>query len=380
MSRRPATTALAAAFLGTLVLAAAPAGSGAPRSDSRRSDAPRPTISADSTRLTPGRPVTVTGTGWPSGATAQAEVCGAHALRGSADCDTVRAAVALVAADGTFRVTLVAGTPPSDCPCVIRVTSRPRPGSVTLDVGLAGHRDAELPSLTPAPRVDVLRAELSGAPGLAELFGASPHRTLVITIRNPGTTALGRAPLIVAWGTGGTADIPVAAPLTTALPAGATRTYRVRVTLPAAAFGRYSVGGRYGPATFSSATDIYPWGLVATTGLSALLLVFALGFAGRRGHRARPAPAALVPPRAEEPSLSLAGLRTFLARAENDDGTRTIALHTLLRQAAGRPELIDRQGLAELVRLLAPPLPAHPRDVTGAKTAVPRATRSPEVR
>ncbi|MFF3611538.1 hypothetical protein [Streptomyces sp. NPDC002580] len=387
MSGRPAAaaTALTAAFLSILVLAAPPteadaSRSGARHSAARRSDAPRPTVSAGTTRLVPGRPVTVTGTGWPSGATAQAEVCGAHALRGSADCDTLRAAVALVAADGTFRVTLVAGTPPSDCPCVIRVTSRPRPGSATLDVDLTGHREAELPSLAPAPRVDVLRAELSGSPGLAELFGASPHRTLVVTVRNPGTTALGRAPLIVAWGTGGTADIPVAAPLTTALPAGATRTYRVRVTLPAAAFGRYSVGGRYGPARFSSATDVYPWGLVAITGLSALLLVFALGVAVRRGRPARPAPDPLVPPRAEEPALSLAGLRTFLARAENDDGTRAVSLHTLLRQAAGRPELIDRQGLDELVRLLAPPLPTRPRDDTGASTASPRPTRSQEVR
>ncbi|WP_329303612.1 hypothetical protein OG410_39725 [Streptomyces sp. NBC_00659] len=378
------TAALAAAFLAGPALPAASA-----RADvaaaSARADAPQPSIGVGSTRLSPGRPATVTGADWPPGATVQAEVCGARALRGSADCDTLRAAVALVAADGTFRVTLIAGAPPSRCPCVIRVTAQPGASSAQLDVELAGQREAPLPSLAPAPRVDVVRTRLSGSPGLAELFGASPHRTLTVTVRNPGTTALGRAPLIVAWGTGGTADIPVSAPLTRDLPAGATRTYLVRVTLPAAAFGRYSVGGAYGPAKFSSATDVYPWGLITTAVLSALLLVYAIGVAARRRFRERPVRAGVpasdatvtapVPPT----DVELAGLRTFLARA-GDEGGRTIALHTLLRHVSGQPELTDRQGLDDLVRLLAPPLPTRPGDTARAESDEPRDARSREVR
>ncbi|WRZ88206.1 hypothetical protein OHB54_03570 [Streptomyces sp. NBC_01007] len=371
MSRRIPATALAAAFLAGLALPATPA----------RADTPQPAISTGTTRLTPGRPVTVTGTDWPSGATVQAEVCGARALRGSADCDTLRSAVALVAADGTFRVTLVAGAPPSRCPCVIRVTAQPGVSGAQVDVGLDGQREAALPSLARAPRVDVVRTHISGSPGLAELFGASPHRTLTVTVRNPGTTALGRAPLIVAWGTGGTADIPVSAPLTTDLPAGATRTYRVRVTLPVAAFGRYAVGGRYGPTEFSSATDVYPWGLITAAGLSALLLVYAIGVAGRRRFRERPTEAAVPPPDAvgAAATVELAGLRTFLARAGDADD-RTIALHTLLRHASGKPELTDHRGLDDLVRLLAPPLPSRPGDTTGAESDGPRNTRSQEAR
>ncbi|MFD9465450.1 hypothetical protein [Streptomyces sp. NPDC060027] len=371
MSRLVPTAALTATLLAGLALPATPA----------RADTPRPSIGVGTTRLTPGRPVTVTGTDWPSGATVQAEVCGARALRGSADCDTLRAAVALVAADGTFRVALVAGVPPSRCPCVIRVTARPGTSGAQVDVDLDGQREATLPSLDPAPRVDVIRTHISGSPGPAELFGASPHRTLTVTVRNPGTTALGRAPLIVAWGTGGTADIPVSAPLTTDLPAGATRTYRVRVTLPVAAFGRYSVGGTYGPTKFSSATDVYPWGLITTAGLSALLLVYAIGVAARRRFREGPAEAAVPPPDGVGTAIAveLAGLRACLARAGSGDD-RTIALHTLLRHASGKPELTDRQGLDDLVRLLAPPLPSRPGDTTGAESDEPRNFRSQEVR
>jgi hypothetical protein len=77
--------------------------------------------------------------------------------------------------------------------------------------------------------------------------------------------------------------------------------------------------------------------------------------------------------------VELAGLRTFLARAGNE-GDRTIALHTLLRHVSGQPELTDRQGLDDLVRLLAPPLPTRSGDTGRAESDEPCDARSREVR
>ncbi|WP_411104287.1 hypothetical protein [Streptomyces sp. cmx-4-9] len=325
-----------------------------------------PGVAVDDARAVPGRPVKAAGTGWLPGATVQVEICGGGALRGSPDCDTLRAAVALVAADGTFRLTLIAGAPPTACPCVLRAVAAQGGARAQTPVSVAGTADAPAaPAPARAVRVDVVAATLSGRPRFAELFGAPAHRTLTVTLRNPGDQPLGRAPLIVAWGPGSRADLPVADPVTAELPARAEQTYRIPVRLPAAAFGRYSVGGRYASAEFAVTTDLYPWGLLGLAAFAVLLTVFTASAAVRRsGERRRAGRAGAV-------GRVGAGLPPFVAAerlagvldAEAADGAdgavgadgarpRLVSTRAVVRALAGEAALVDTGGLRSLVETL----------------------------
>ncbi|MFJ3666881.1 hypothetical protein ACIPSE_10545 [Streptomyces sp. NPDC090106] len=381
--RRPRALRASAPLRGALALAAlgtvcGPGALGAAAAE------PAPAISTDATRLIPGRPVTVSGTGWPVGAAVQTEVCGLDAVHGSADCDTVRGAVALVTTDGGFRVSLVVGAPPVDCPCVVRTTTGAgdTARTATIDVEVAGVSDGKVPVLEDvAPRVQIVDAELTGGPGPAELFGGRPHRTLVVTVRNTGNSALGRTPLIVRWGSGGIADVDAAAPATEPLPPGTTARYQVNVSMPLASFGRYSVGGRYAGETFLVTTDLYPWGLIAVAGGSALLTVFSIGWAVRRRLNRPPAPVpapapAAFPAPAAVPVTpeGLHALITSLALTDDTSGTpfpdpEVLGLEGLLRHLTNRPALIDRARLDALEALLTP-WPAPP-DAGAPTAAVP---------
>ncbi|MFG2972466.1 hypothetical protein ACGFYY_05610 [Streptomyces sp. NPDC048331] len=316
-----------------------------------------PDVTVDDARATPGRPVKAVGAGWQPGTTVQVEICGGGALRGSADCDTLRAAVALVAVDGTFRLTLIAGTPPAACPCVLRAVAVQGGARAQTPLAVAGAADAPAaPAPAPAVRVDVVAASLSGGPRFAELFGAPAHRTLTVTLRNPGDRPLGRAPLLVTWGPGASADLPVGEPETAELPARAERTYRIPVRLPAAAFGRYSVGGRYASAEFAVTTDLYPWGLLGVAFLSVLLTVFTVSVAARRGTERRRerwagrAPATV----AELPAFVAADRLAGVLSAGAADRARPelVSTRAVVRALAGEAALVDAVGLRALADAL----------------------------
>lgn len=315
-----------------------------------------PEVAVDDARAIPGRPVKAAGAGWQPGTTVQVEICGGGALRGSADCDTLRAAVALVAADGTFRVTMIAGTPPAACPCLLRAVAAQGGARAQTPLDVAGASTAPASAPAPAVRVDVVAAALSGGPGFAELFGAPAHRTLTVTLRNPGDRPLGRAPLIVAWGPGTSADLPVGDPVTAELPARAERTYRIPVRLPAAAFGRYSVGGRYASAEFAVTTDLYPWGLLGLALFAALLSVFTASVAVRRGaerRRARRA-GAMSPAGAGLPPFVAADRLAGVLAAGAADAARPglVSSRAVVRALAGEAALVDAAGLRALADTL----------------------------
>lgn len=323
-----------------------------------------PSITVEAVQVSPGRPVRAVGSGWQPGTTVQVEICGGGALRGSADCDTLRAAVSLVAADGTFRLTLIAGVPPRACPCLLRAMAGQGGARAQTPIGVSGAPEGAPPGApAPAVRVDVVEAALSGGPRFAELFGAPAHRTLTVTLRNPGDQPLGRAPLIIAWGPGGTADLPVGTPLTAEIPARAERSYRIPVRLPAAAFGRYSVGGRYASAEFSVATDVYPWGLLGLAFLAVLLTVFTAAVAVRRGverrRTRRPVPAPAVPLPAFVPVDSLSGV---LADGAGDgEHPGLVNTRALVREVAGEPALVNFPALRALAAALRPSPPGGER-------------------
>ncbi|MFE1231744.1 hypothetical protein [Streptomyces sp. NPDC058745] len=324
-----------------------------------------PAVTVEGAQAAPGRPVKAAGTGWRPGATVQVEICGGGALRGSADCDTLRAAVALVAADGTFRLTLIAGAPPAACPCVLRAVAAQDGARAQTPLHVAGAAGGP-PATVPAPvvRVDVVAATLSGGPRFGELFGAPAHRTLTVTLRNPGDRPLGRAPLIVAWGPGATVDLPVGIPVTAELPARAERTYRIPVRLPAAAFGRYSVGGRYASAEFSVTTDLYPWGLLGLAAVAVLLTVFTVSVAVRRGAARRRAVRARRRAGAVElpPFVAADLLAGVLAAGAADDARPgLVSTRAVVRALVGEAALVDAGGLRALAGTLRTSLPGEER-------------------
>ncbi|MEV6196570.1 hypothetical protein AB0M19_29695 [Streptomyces sp. NPDC051920] len=316
-----------------------------------------PTVTVPEALATPGRPVKAAGTGWAPGSTVQVEICGGGARRGSADCDTLRAAVALVAADGTFRLTLIAGAPPAACPCVLRAVAAQGGKRAQTPLTVAGAPDGPSAAApAPAVRVDVIATALSGGPRFGELFGAPAHRTLTVTLRNPGDRPLGRAPLIVTWGPGANADLPVGKPLTAELPAHAQRTYRIPVRLPAAAFGRYSVGGRYGPAAFSVTTDLYPWGLLGLAFLAVLLTVFTASVLVRQGAERLRARRAAVGVGAELPAFFAVDELTGVLAAGAADRARPglVSTRAVIRAMSGEAPLVDAgelRALAETLRM-----------------------------
>ncbi|MEV6971747.1 hypothetical protein AB0M47_42275 [Hamadaea sp. NPDC051192] len=214
-------------------------------------------------RAAPGDAVQVTGAGWPAGQLIQLTTCGQLALPGSAACDLRLALAASVRPDGGFTLTITLGDPPRPCPCVVHVAAVGTGPDIHVDapIEIAGHAVGPLP--TPAANlatVDVVETRLTGGGRLSAWFGGPQHRTLVYTVRNGGPEALVNVPITVQVGRAAT---PAAAPDTGQLKPGETRTYRVPVTIPFAAFGAYPVTVEIGGAGRARAVhQAYPWGLV----------------------------------------------------------------------------------------------------------------------
>ncbi|WP_328365365.1 hypothetical protein OHQ88_17680 [Micromonospora zamorensis] len=234
----------------------------------------------------PGDRLGVNGTGWPGGALVQLVTCGQLAIGGSASCDTRAALAVPVRPDGTFAVQLVLGTPPVPCPCVVHATlvGGTARGQVDAPLELTGHTMGETPTVSAAPvRLDLVEARIAGRPGWRSLFGAAATRTLVYTVHNPGPHPLPNPPLNVRIGRDGGGD-RVSTPGTGSIRPGETRTYRIPVTTPFAAFGRYTVQadlGGFGPAETTLRT--YPWGLFLVHLLGGTLII--VGIARRIANR-----------------------------------------------------------------------------------------------
>ncbi|MFC9971102.1 hypothetical protein ACFVH6_09400 [Spirillospora sp. NPDC127200] len=326
--------AAAAAMLPALALAPASASAAAPK----------PGVSVEPGSAAIGTTVRVRGSAWTPGATVQAEVCGAGAVHGSADCDTPRAVTAMVAPTGAFEAGLSVGAPPVPCPCAVRVTTLPgaagAPATATAPLAVPGHPAGPvLKDVTPV-RADLVSAEITGGER-GELFGGGPRRTLVLRVRNAGAEPITDAPLVAGWGAGDVPDTPLTVPRTGTLRPGQTATYRIPVELPRASFGRFVVGGRFaGSVPFTASFSAYPWGLLGANALAALLLLVGVRLAFRRRAARRLRPRTASPPDLDD---LLAHLRRHGHPLDRDE------LLAFLENRRALP--VD---LAELDRYLAP--------------------------
>jgi hypothetical protein len=341
------------------------------------------TASAGAPSARPGAALRVTGAGWPAGQLLQLVTCGELAMTGSGACD-MRAALATPArADGTFSVDIRVGDPPRPCPCVVHVAlvGTGASGHVDVPLDIPGHASGPAPTATSTlARLDVTRIGLGGRPSWTEWFGARAERTLVYEVRNPGAQSLRELPLNVRVGKGG--GDPTAAPRSGEIRPGETREYRVPVTIPFAAFGRYQVRADIaGLGTASVHHDAYPWGLLALNVAGVALI--AVGVRRRlRAWRHGDAPvphgedSLLLPPLVRVPALgavlvfddapgarrlqrqaraqiSAATLRRLIGEQDADGGTAIVDLAALDVVLAGErvPRAAPEIGSAAVVDL-----------------------------
>ena len=276
------------------------------------------TASVEPSSASIGAPITVSGSGFAPGTLVSVELCGNEARRGSADCDQSSAVDAGVSSAGEVAVQLILGTPPSPCPCVVKLTGLSSSASATVPITVQGAPvadretlDAQFPDVT--RQLAVVDAHFDGAGPWTAWFGASPKRTLIYTVENTGNVAVQDSPVIVALGKGGNPTGIVRPPPLGTLQPGESRTYRADVSLGPFAFGEYRAVGRIPgfaePVTFTASTTTYPWalGLIVAVGLLEFMLIKMRNWARARVATTAEAPPALpVPIRALNPAPVLA--------------------------------------------------------------------------
>ena len=305
-----------------------------------------------------GEKVRVTGTGWPAQELVQLVTCGELALNGSSSCDMRSALATMTSAEGTFTVDLQVGKPPKPCPCVVHIAlvGVGSQGQVDVPFTVRGHPVATPPRAPSTPaEVEVVDVRLDGGSAWTEWFGGPAHRTLVYTVRNSGSQPLPNPMLRVRVGKADGGDT-VSVPPPGAIAAGETRTFRVPVSFPFAAFGHYEVRADLsGLGAAVVAHEAYPWGLVALNVIGLALIV--TGIVRRlRAARRRPAIAAAKLPPAEEFLLSsvvrVPALRAYLvfddapgARRLRRRAASRISAHRL-RALLGDPELAESKAAA----------------------------------
>lgn len=296
-----------------------------------------PAIDLDRTTVKPGQTVTVRLSGFPPG-NLLVELCGNEARRGTADCAVASSASTYAGEGRTTAVILNVAKPPVGCPCVIAV--RPvtggAPRTVPIKVsGVPTLAASERPAATSTGgtrRLSATSVSVRGGGFTDGWLGGGAGRTLRVTLRNEGTTALTDLPLSLALGRGPEPADLVTAPALGSLNPGQERTYDIPFSLTAPAFGRYTVRGEIGgldePIAFTAHTASYPWALPL---LGALLVPLPLL---TRRRKPRPAP---VPRDAGRPRTMNENVAANIAWWAETRGLAPGALADALTIRTGRP-------------------------------------------
>ena len=230
----------------------------------------------------------------------QVQICGDAGIGTSAVCDLPTTTTAATSKAGHFVVEILVAVPPAPCPCVVKAEPLVGRGTltqqvVTVPITIAGATFAPLVAQSVAEGYSglrVVRAAVVGSGSWAEWFGAAPHRTLILRLRNVGPDLIPSTPFVLRAGQGPAPAQVVATPAVPPLFPGQTVSYRVPVTFPAMATGRYEVVGALGSVgqlvPFTARVTLVPWALVGLAALAVLVLIVAIvRFAARR-RRAAP--------------------------------------------------------------------------------------------
>ncbi|HMG26752.1 MAG TPA: hypothetical protein VKH36_08060 [Acidimicrobiia bacterium] len=275
----------AVVFIGTAIPASATIAAGGPE----------PELHLQTDVLTPGQSVAITGSGWPTGSTLQAVLCGANAVDGSTDCAQAAAATMSPGPNGVVDGVLRVLSPPQPCPCVVVVSSLAAAKSITFPVQVVGMPTAPVRSASPQyqPQPLTVRARVTGANSLGSAFGGAASRTLELTVTNTGQSSVPNPVVSAGWGRKGNADHLITAPAVGPLAPGQTRRISIPFELDALSFGSYHVAGRVtgtsAPVHFQQKTSTWPWGLFIVAVVVLLLMLRRLWNVLRRRMAARKA-------------------------------------------------------------------------------------------
>ncbi|MGH9091752.1 MAG: hypothetical protein ACRDZR_10320, partial [Acidimicrobiales bacterium] len=281
---RAAARTVAAAALGVLAaLAAAGTASATPG-----------TIELSTSTIVPGQVVTVTGSGWHSGDSLAATICGADAVAGTADCAPTSTTTLAATPDGTLWGQMTGAVPPAPCPCVVLVTGVSRTFSEKIPVAVTGAATAPVRAAAPPVPSGLRMSDLrvAGATTVASAFGGAAERTLTVRITNPGTSPV--TPVLVGrWGRGAELTNAFALPRQQALGPGQRRVVRARFSLGPLAVGTFRVGLELQDvwsshhASLATSTSQWPIGLLACAAALLALIVWRVIATVRRRKRRR---------------------------------------------------------------------------------------------
>jgi hypothetical protein len=155
-----------------------------------------PVVTLERTDLNPGDRVIITLEGF-DGSTVTVSVCGNAARRGSSDCNvTASQTVELEAGVTASRAEVSIASPPTDCPCVLRVASRTNDQIAIAPITLIGHPVGPIVG-GPDPNTPLVAIAINAEPkphGLggwirANLGGRVPYE-VTVTVKNLSTDTL----------------------------------------------------------------------------------------------------------------------------------------------------------------------------------------------
>ncbi|MEV8479606.1 hypothetical protein [Streptomyces sp. NPDC051173] len=250
-----------------------------------RAAADGPALRLDRSEAGKGATLTVSGTGWRPRTLLTLLICGQDMIGGTDTCANADGRTVTTGGDGRFGTRIPVAEPPRPCPCVVHVaTVTGDPVAVDAVLKVAGHPVASLPPRTGGERLGVLDARLEGSSGLLTWFGAPPHRRLVVTLGNLGSTPAKDPVLELGTAHGVLAPEWEKQRWRGTIAAGARARVPLDVELAAGAYGDYQVSLKYGDKVLVEEPWAVgrPWGVTLFWILLCVVVpvgVFRLGMA-----------------------------------------------------------------------------------------------------
>jgi hypothetical protein len=262
---------------------------------------------AGSQTASPGQFVNISGTGWtPVGGVATMQICGQNARNLTSDCDETNTYSAAIRAGGTFSGALTVRMPKTPCPCVFFVTSVSGE-SVKIPLKIPGAPFALIPQASSAVSPK-LTATLSSPQSVSSWFGGPKPVNVAVRLTNRSNATL-LAPVVSVNVGKGNHPTWLASGLTMRnVPAGASRTVLIPISVPAITFGHYTVrvDAHTNSETVSASaqTTSWPWGLLILLVIVLELIFLAATAMIRRARRRREAELGSPTDPSSDPSMA----------------------------------------------------------------------------
>jgi hypothetical protein len=256
-----------------------------------------PTVVAGRSEVSPGSTLRLTIDGFDSPWVTMT-VCGNEARQGSGDCDLPGSVTnEFNPGSPTMIYNYPVGTPPTDCPCVIRVVGRDTREIAQAPIVLTGHPVGpiiEPPVIGEMVELDVVArvGDMPGMSGLRSQLGGATTYDVTVSVRNISNAPLQQVRLSGSAGRNASdnlTELPFDDPGLIAV--GQTWQQTVAVVIPAPSFGavqwRATASNAGPPVATSITTQHRPWLLIllVLVAVGSLGLVFLRWLVRRRAER-----------------------------------------------------------------------------------------------